>query len=202
MFIVFVLFFWVVLTVQKGLCRPENGHFMDDILWFPRASWFVVFSSCVVYALVHAIVLWQLLCPFLCSGVHQSCFCALLIVFLQCLLPIKSGSLHFLLFSVFCFLVCCCMVVLSWLACSIVVLGATMVSRLGFGESWLILAIGLGVLFSLLSQCLGFDYVCYSLVDSGVHVIDSSLPMSNCFFGLVVFVCHCMFPMWVISWQC
>ena len=74
------------------------------------------------------------------------------------------------------------MVVFSWFACSIVVLGSTMVSRLGFRESWLILAIGLGLLFSLLSQCSGFDYVCYSLIDLGVHVIDSSLPMSNCFY--------------------
>ena len=41
--------------------------------------------------------------------------------------------------------------------------------------------------------------VCSSLVNLGVHAIDSSLPTSICFF---VPVCLCMFPLWVISWQC
>ena len=34
----------------------------------------------------------------------------------------------------------------------------------------------------LLSQCLDVGCVCSSLVDLGVHAIDSSLPMSNLFF--------------------
>ena len=42
--------------------------------------------------------------------------------------------------------------------------------------------------------------VCSCLVHSGVYAIDSSLPMSNLVF--VVVVCLCMFRLWVISCQC
>ena len=60
---------------------PENGHFMDDILWFLRASGFDVLFLLCCYALVHAIVLWQVLVFSCALVVHQLYFCGLLILF-------------------------------------------------------------------------------------------------------------------------
>ena len=148
--IVHWLFFWVVLAVQEGLFSPEHGHFMDDILWFLRASGFTVLIFLCCYVLVHVIVLWQVLCLFLCSGGPS-----ILVLwftesfFFQCF-SIISGILQ--IFLVFCFLL---PVVWScFLACLFYCgywsyYGFT----IGFLERSSILAVRLRLLFSLLSQC-------------------------------------------------
>ena len=84
--------------------RPFHGR--HPVVFFGPRGLLSFFLCC--YALVHAIALWQLLCLFVCSGVHQSNLCGLLIVF--SLNDIESMFFHFtslhvvinfLLFSVF-----------------------------------------------------------------------------------------------------
>ena len=53
---------------------------------------------------------------------------------------------------------------------------------IGFRERWSISAVGSCLLFSLLSQYLVLAVCGSFLVDLGMYVIDSSLPILNCFF--------------------
>ena len=116
------------------------------------------------YALVYAIVLWQMFCLFLCSGGPFILF--LWFSSFPSVLSIASGSLQFV--SVFCLLVCCCTVVFFWPVCFIVGLGVAMVSQLGFGKVvWgrvccFLCSLSAWVLALCVCSCL-VDWVCMQL---------------------------------------
>ena len=81
------------------------------------------------------------------------------------------------------------------LACLIiVVLGVTIVPRLGFGKIWLILESG----YVCCCLCCLTAWILALCVCSHVWSIWVCVCVCLC----LVVACLCMFPLWVISWQC